>query len=93
MYRKYNLVSIDSWRDDGAWYWNDTTRIEDDIIIHDDSTTPRKLFRFMRRNGWLTEYSKGRIRLDDAWPYLTIEDRGTGEQLLCLIANEDWSTE
>jgi len=82
--RSYKLVAIDAWHDGEGWYWNNQHEVEDGVCLA-DSTTPRQLFKFMRRNGWLTDYSKGRIRLDDCWPYLTIEDRNTGEPLLCLI--------
>lgn len=86
--RRYKLVSIDAWREDGGWHWNNQCEVEDGIYLA-DSTTPRELFGFMRRNDWLSDYSKGRVRLDDAWPYLTIEKRSTGEPVLCFICEED----
>ena len=90
MIRKYELRSIDSWRDDGGWYWNNSYTVERGLVIHDDDTTPRKIFKLLRSMNMLHEAeSKGRVRLDDAWPYLTIEDRVTGEQLFCLICEEE----
>lgn len=85
---KYRLVSIDAWRNEcGGWDWNNSYKIEDGIMLPDDITA-RKLLRFMRDSGWLTESSKGRVSID--WhnemfePFIEILDKNTGEPLLAL---------
>ena len=85
---KYRLVSIDAWRDyDGGWAWNDWHTVEDGVYLGNDITA-RRLLKFMRQSGWLTEKSKGRVRID--WhnemcdPFIEILDKNTGEPLLAF---------
>ena len=79
----YTLLSIDAWRYDDGWTWNDIFRVEEDIYLSPD-VTPRRLFSFMRRNGWLTDYSKGRVRLEDDGYNLVICDRNTGKPIFAF---------
>ena len=84
----YKLVSIDAWRDDFGWSWNDVWKVEDKIYIEDDTTT-RQLLKFMRRNNWLTDYSKGRVRVDwDNFELIEIQDRNTGRPLLAFLPSD-----
>ena len=85
---KYRLVSIDAWRDyDGGWQWNNWYNVEDGVCLGNDITS-RRLLKFMRQSGWLTEKSKGRVRID--WhgemmdPMIEILDKNTGEPLLAF---------
>ena len=81
----YKLVSIDAWRNEFGWYWNNMCSVEDKIYIEDDTTT-RQLLKFMRRNNWLTDYSKGRVRVDwDNFESIEIQDRNTGRPLLAFL--------
>ena len=84
----YKLVSIDAWRDDFGWSWNDVWKVEDKIYIEDDTTT-RQLLKFMRRNKWLTEQSKGKVRVDwDNFELIEIQDRNTGRPLLAFLPSD-----
>lgn len=85
---KYRLVSIDAWRDfDGGWMWNNWFTVEDGVYLGNDITA-RRLLKFMRQSGWLTNASKGRVRID--WhnemcdPFIEILDKNTGEPLLAF---------
>ena len=79
----YTLLSIDAWRDECGWYWNNKFLVEEDIVITPE-TTNRSLLKFMRRNGWLTEASKGRVRIEDTGYDIEIQDRNTGEPLFAF---------
>lgn len=80
----YQLRSIDAWRYDGNWEWNNSFLIEENIYLADD-TTPRELFKFMRRNGWLTDYSKGRVLMSDNGDIIEIQDRNNYQPLFAFI--------
>ena len=85
---KYRLVSIDAWRNEcGGWDWNQSYTVEDGVYLGNDITA-RRLLKFMRQSGWLTEKSKGRVRID--WhnemcdPFIEILNKNTGEPLLAF---------
>ena len=87
------LLSIDAWRDECGWYWNDFHTLESGIIIAHDSDiikSPRKLLRYMRDNlGCLSEYSKGRVSVDFNHGMIdgvliTVHNKSTGEPLFAL---------
>ena len=78
----YTLLSIDAWRYDEGWTWNQWFNIENDIYLEDIS--PRKLFKFMRRNGWLSDESKGRVELEDDGYNIVIQDRNTHEPIFAF---------
>jgi hypothetical protein len=80
----YQLRSIDAWRYDGNWEWNNSFLIEENIYLADD-TTPRELFKFMRRNGWLTDYSKGRVFMSYNGDIIEIQDRNNYQPLFAFI--------
>lgn len=79
----YTLLSIDAWRDDCGWSWNNMFQIEEDVYL-EYPLSNRRLLAFMRRNGWLTEQSKGRVRVEDTGYDIEIQDRNTGEPLLAF---------
>jgi hypothetical protein len=81
----YRLQSIDAWRDDdNMWYWNNCFKIEDGVYIDSDTTT-RQLLKFMRRNNWLTEHSKGRVQVEWMDGLIEIQDRNTNEPILAFL--------
>ena len=79
----YTLLSIDAWRDECGWTWNNMFTVEEDIYIA-DTLTNRSLLKFMRRNGWLTDYSKGRVRVEDTGYDIEIQDKNTGEPVFAF---------
>lgn len=91
-YFKCSLLSIDAWRDDGGWDWNDLHKVEEGIMIAEDSpiiNDARKCLKWFRDQGFLTEYSKGKCKVDfnndiiDGL-LIVIENKNTGEPVLAL---------
>lgn len=81
---KYRLVSIDAWRDcDGGWQWNQWYTVEDSVSIPNNMTT-RQLLKLMRDRGWLTDESKGRVRVAWEWDIIEIQDKNTGAPWLAF---------
>lgn len=87
-YHKYELRTIDAWRDGKLWVWNDSTVLERDIMIAEDATT-RQILAMLRRGGFLSQYSAGKVRLQDDWPTLEVQNKNTYEPILALITEED----
>lgn len=85
---KARILSIDAWRYDGSWSWNNWFRHHTEIEIPDDITN-RQLLR-MARDEWgiLSDESKGRVTVEDDGYNLVILDRKTLEP---LYAVEYWS--
>jgi hypothetical protein len=77
------LVSIDAWRDMDGWTWNQSYTLQNGVELADD-ITPRKLFAWLRENGYLSDYSKGRVRLQDDWPILEIQHKDTFEPIFAF---------
>jgi hypothetical protein len=87
-YAKLDLVSIDAWREcEGGWTWNTSYRLEAGIWLEESRLTPRKILSFLRKAGYLTDASKGRVRVEEIptfEPFYEIQDKNTGEPLLAL---------
>ena len=85
---KTKLLSIDAWRDDYSWTWNNWYLIEDDIYIPENITN-RELIRFMRdKLNIINNNSKGKVTIDDDGYNLVLTDRNTGEPLFALCYGE-----
>ena len=83
--RHYELLFVDAWRDvDGGWTWNDSAVICDDFTLEDRDLTPRRVPFLLREKGYLTEESKGKIRVDFTEGMVEIVEKNTGEPLLAL---------
>ncbi len=78
-----NILSIDAWRYDGSWSWNNWHKIGtvDRALI---DSTPRKLFRALRDAGYLSAASVGRVSVDDDGHNVVICDRATREPLFAI---------
>lgn len=89
-YSTYKLVSIDAWADEGSWVWNNHFLVEEGIYIAEDSDllgNSRKLLKWMRDQGWLSEESKGKLAVD--WSDLDvieIVNKNTREPYLALTS-------
>ena len=87
---KLMLHSIDAWRDgEYGWQYNQTFRCEE---VYIEEPTTRRILSALRKWGYLTEQSKGRVTVEDmgydhaCWEICA---RGTGEPLFCL--EKGWS--
>ena len=87
--KKLQVYIIDACRDEGGWYWNQWFKrgtIPEDVLI----TTNRKLLSYLRKEGFISFYSKGRVALENdginivvmlkstRQPFLAIEYRNVG---------------
>ena len=79
-----NILSIDAWRFNGSWTWNAWYSAGKYTLPRDTLDSPRKVLRYMRSEGYLSEYSKGRVYLDDDQYNVVICDRGTHEPLFAI---------
>jgi hypothetical protein len=87
---KAELRSIDVWSEpEGGWHWNASYRLEGGILFAEDAITPRRVLKMLRYAGYLTGYSKGRVTVEEAWPIVEVQMRGTGQPILALIFEED----
>ena len=83
------ILSIDAWRDESGWYWNDHRKVATlDRNTFAKLDTTRKLLRYMRRKGYLTAQSAGRVLVEDEHSYegifIEIQDRHTREPLFAI---------
>ena len=81
---KFDLLSIDAWRDCEGWSWNQWFTVETGIYFEERELTPRKILAALRKWGFLTEESKGRLAINDDQYNIVIEDKNTHEPLLAL---------
>ena len=89
---KGEIRSIDAWRDPDGWTWNNSSHVEEGFWIStegSDLAFSRRLLGAFRRAGWLSDYSKGRVRVDHGHAYIdpmiVVEDKSTREPLIALI--------
>ena len=83
------ILSIDAWRNEcGGWDWNAWYKVGEIDAIPD---TNRKILSALREAGYLSDYSKGRVAVEDDGYNLVIMDKGTREPLFAIEygANEE----
>jgi hypothetical protein len=85
---KLTLLSIDAWRYDNSWQWNQWHTLEKGIYFSEDSLTPRKVLAFLRKADYLTSASKGKLAIDDDGYNIVIELKDTHEPILALCYGE-----
>ena len=86
----FKILSIDAWRDMDGWTWNNHFKVGE--ITREDlereGRTNRTLLAYLRREGYLSDRSKGRVRVCDEHSYdgtfIEIQDRHTGEPLFAI---------
>jgi hypothetical protein len=67
--KKALILSIDAWRDREGWTWNNHYRVGEVNLEETDLTTNRKILAFLRKEGYLADGSKGRVRVDSNQGY------------------------
>lgn len=88
-YIRTHLLSIDAWRFDNGWGWNNWHKLEDNIYWDDEKPmTARRVLRALRDWGYLTDASKGRLTIEDDGYNYVIVDRKTRKPLLALCYGE-----
>lgn len=84
-YSKFDIVSIDAWRDEYSWFWNNKFSVEKDVCFLDSELTPRKILKAFRKWGFLTEHSKGKLSIEKDEYCITIINKNTFEPLFAMI--------
>ena len=79
------IRGIDAVKNEGFWMWNESWLIEGDILWHEEALTPRRILRQLRKWGYLTESSKGRVRVVDEGDLIEIQEKNTGRPILALL--------
>lgn len=82
-----NILSIDAWRDDSGWTWNNWFKVGT-IRVADIPAKPRGIFHYMREHGYLSPVSRGRVSLEDDGYNAVICARGTGEPVYAIAYGE-----
>lgn len=78
------VLSIDAWRSaEGGWDWNNWHHVGD-VPREWCGLKPRALLRNMREAGYLSEYSVGRVAVEDDQYNIVIVARGTREPMFAL---------
>ena len=87
-YYKADLVSIDAWKEDGGWTWNASYTVGCDIIMADSAITARNVTKMLRKMDFLTQASKGRVKVSDEWPIIEVQLKSNGRPLFALMFDE-----
>lgn len=78
------VLSIDAWRaSEGGWEWNnwhELGRVPSGVA----TMSPRTLLRYLRKEGYLTSRSAGRVQVDDDGYNMVIMLRSTAEPVLAI---------
>lgn len=69
----------------GGWHWNDSYILESDVYFSLESLTPRRVLSTLREWGYLSEHSRGRVKVEDYGDLIEIVNRYTGEPILALL--------
>ena len=87
-FRAY-LVNIDAWKEDGGWTWNASYTVERDIIMADSAITPRKITKLLRKMDFLSDASKGKVRVEmGLWPLVEVQLKSDGMPICALMFDE-----
>ena len=81
-----NILSIDAWRENNSWNWNNWFLIgtisEDEFT--EISKSNRKLLKYMRDEGYLSDQSKGKISIEDDQYNIVFCDKVNGRPLYAI---------
>lgn len=83
----YKLLSISALRDDCGWSWNDVSVVDEKVdmdTVDGLYGNSRKFLKFARDNGWLSEASKGKVKVEFSDDIIEIQSKNTSEPILAL---------
>lgn len=77
------ILSIDAWAgcEPGLWEWNNWYHVGD---INNIPETNRGILKHMRDEGFLSEYSKGKVTVEDDGYNLVIIERSNQKPLFAI---------
>lgn len=73
------------------WEYNDLNTLRKAQAFKVADLTSRKILRFLRKNLWLTDFSKGRVKVESVGEDIEIIDKNSGRPLICLNYRHDLS--
>lgn len=80
----YRILSIDAWSlEPGAWSWNNWHHVGN-FPCELTNKSPRMIFAWLRKAGYLTASSAGKVAIEDDQANLVIVNRITREPLLAI---------
>lgn len=82
-----SLLSIDAWRYDCGWQWNNWHKVATVPVALAD-LKPRALLHWLRSFGYLTSASIGTVAIEDDGYNVVILAKGTREPLLAVAYGE-----
>jgi phage antirepressor YoqD-like protein len=79
----FKVLSIDAWRDGPGWTWNQWFTVGE---IPKECLTwkPRKLFKWLRENGFLVNQSAGKISMEDDQYNIVIKEKSNDRPLFAI---------
>lgn len=77
------ILSIDAWRNEGGWDWNNWHKVGD-IPLAACDWTPRKLLKWFRDNNYLNPASAGKCAVEDDQYNIVIVHRHTRRPLFAI---------
>ena len=79
------LLSIDAWREENGFVWNDWFKIGDiEKADFEKLNTNRKLIKYMRDNGYLGPNSQGLVSVNDDGYNVTFCERSNGRPVFAI---------
>lgn len=79
-----NILSIDAWAEpENSWNWNNWHKVGE-IVLEDIPKTNRAIIMYMRKKGYLSDKSKGRVTVEDDGYSLVIIHKSTGRPLFAI---------
>jgi len=73
-----SILSIDAWRDGEGWTWNNWFKVGEITIGQLDTLkSNREICAYMRREGFLSAHSAGKVAIEDDQYNIVICERAT----------------
>jgi len=87
--QQITILSIDAWRDGPGWTWNQWYRVGTiDTTTLATLKTDRQILAWMRREGYLSAKSAGRVCVEDDQYNLVICERGNRMPVFAIAYGE-----
>ena len=71
-----------------GWVWNESYVLYDDLVFCETELTPRKILKKLRKWGYLTPSSKGRVRVESYGELIEIQEKNTRRPIFALLLYE-----
>jgi hypothetical protein len=76
------VLSIDAWRYDGGWTWNNWFHVGD---VEDAPEKPREFLAMLRREGFLSKLSAGKLAVEDDGYNIVVLEKGSRRPILAVV--------